>query len=90
VTVRHAKVGDAEASLSETHMVRTDHEVRHPDSLAPSREDGGVFLVIALGVLAGLLVLLVMMGGGYAEALPPLAGAAALPWLPFARRGRGR
>jgi hypothetical protein len=58
--------------------------------LRPLVRTVGVFLIIALGVLAGLLVLLVMMGGGYAEALPPLAGAAALPWLPFARRGRGR
>jgi hypothetical protein len=41
-----------------------------------------LFLAVALGVLACLLVLLVMVRSGYAEvpSCPP-SGAAALPWL---------
>jgi hypothetical protein len=77
------------ANVSEAHMVR----IMRSDILTllrPLVRTAGLFLAVALGVLAGLLVLLVMMRGGYAEALPPLAGAAALPWLPLARRGRSR
>ena len=71
------------SNVSEAHMLR----IMRSDILTllrPLVRTAGLFLAVALGVLAGLLVLLVMM---YAEALPPLAGAAALPWLPLARRG---
>jgi hypothetical protein len=74
------------SNVSEAHMLR----IMRSDILTllrPLVRTAGLFLAVALGVLAGLLVLLVMMSGGYAEALPPLAGAAALPWLPLARRG---
>src|SRR5262249_53997746 len=45
----------------------------------------GLLVVVALGVVACLLVLLVMVRGSYAEALPPLAGATAVL---VAQRGR--
>jgi hypothetical protein len=53
--------------------------------LRPLVRTVGLLVVVALGVVACLLVLLVMVRGSYAEALPPLAGAAAVL---VAQRGR--
>jgi hypothetical protein len=58
--------------------------------LRPLVRTVGLLVAVALGVLACLLVLLVIVRGSYTEALPPVVGAAAPPWLVFARRGRGR
>jgi hypothetical protein len=57
--------------------------------LRPLVRTVGLFVAVALAVVACLLVLLVMVRGSYAEAPPPLAGAAALPSLavPVAQRG---
>ena len=49
--------------------------------LRPLVKTVGLFLAVALGVVACLLVLLAIVRGSYAEAIPPLAGAAALPSL---------
>jgi hypothetical protein len=49
--------------------------------LRPLVRTVGLLVAVALGVVACLLVLLVMVRGSYAEALPPLTGAAALPSL---------
>jgi hypothetical protein len=59
--------------------------------LRPLVRTVGLLVAVALGVVACLLVLLVMVRGSYAETLPPLAGAAALPSLvvPVAQRGGG-
>jgi hypothetical protein len=58
--------------------------------LRPLVKTVGLFLAVALGVVVCLLVLLVMVRGSYAEALPPLAGAAALPSLVVLVAQRGR
>jgi hypothetical protein len=47
--------------------------------LRPLVRTVGLFLAVALGVVACLLVLLALVRGSYAEAVLPLAGAAALP-----------
>jgi hypothetical protein len=49
--------------------------------LRPLVKTVGLLLAVALGVVACLLVLLVMVRGSYAEAVPPLAGSAVLPPL---------
>jgi hypothetical protein len=46
-------------------------------------------LAVALGVVACLLVLLAIVRGSYAEAVLPLAGAAALPSLEVLMAQRG-
>jgi hypothetical protein len=48
--------------------------------LRPLVRTAGLLVAVVLGVVACLLVLLVMVWGSYAEALPPL-GAATLPSL---------
>jgi hypothetical protein len=57
--------------------------------LRPLVRTVGLLVAVGLAVVACLLVLLVMVRGSYAEALPPLAGAAALPSLvvPVAQPG---
>jgi hypothetical protein len=49
--------------------------------LRPLVRTVGLFLAVALGIVACLLLLLVMVWGSHAEALPPLASAAPLPSL---------
>jgi hypothetical protein len=49
--------------------------------LRPLVRTVGLLVAVALGVVACLLVLLAIVRGSYAETLPPLAGAAALPSL---------
>jgi len=44
--------------------------------LRPLVRTVGLLVAVALGVVACLLVLLVMVRGSYAETLPPLAGVA--------------
>jgi len=46
-------------------------------------------LAVALGVVACLLILLAIVRGSYAEAVLPLAGAAALPSLEVHMAQRG-
>jgi hypothetical protein len=46
--------------------------------LRPLVRTVGLLLAVAVGVIACLMVLAVMVWGNYAEALPPLTGAAAL------------
>jgi len=47
--------------------------------LRPLVRTVGLLLAVAVAVIACLMVLAVMVWGNYAEALPPLKGAAALP-----------
>ena len=49
----------------------------------------GLIVAVALGVVACLLVLLATVRGSYAEAVLPLAGAAALPSLEVHMAQRG-
>jgi uncharacterized membrane protein len=49
--------------------------------LRPLVRTVGLLLAVAVAVIACLMVLAVMVWGNYAEALPPLTGAAALPSL---------
>jgi hypothetical protein len=58
--------------------------------LRPLVKTVGLFLAVALGVVACLLVLLAIVRGSYAEAVPPLAGAGALPSLVVLIAHRGR
>jgi hypothetical protein len=58
--------------------------------LSPLVKTVGLFLAVTLGVVACLLVLLAIVRGSYAEAVPPLAGAAALPSLVVLIAQRGR
>ena len=46
-------------------------------------------MAVALGVVACLLILLAIVRGSYAEAVLPLAGAAALPSLEVHMAQRG-
>src|SRR5262249_54815308 len=57
--------------------------------LRPLVRTVGVFLAVALGVVACLLVLLAIVRGSYAEAVLPLAGAVALPSLEVLMAQRG-
>jgi hypothetical protein len=49
--------------------------------LRPLVKTVGLFLAVALAIVACLLVLLAIVRGSYAEAVPPLAGATALSSL---------
>jgi hypothetical protein len=57
--------------------------------LRPLVKTVGLLLAVALGIVACLLVLLVMVRGSDAEAVLPLADAAALPSLEVLVAQRG-
>ncbi len=57
--------------------------------LRPLVRTVGLIVAVALGVVACLLVLLATVRGSYAEAVLPLAGAAALPSLEVHMAQRG-